>query len=324
MMKKILILTNKDDITVDFIVRELSERNITYYRLNTEDIPEKINLKFDINNSKFELFDKMKNINVNLMDFDSVYFRRPSISKLEYIDGINNGELCYLKSELTFILEGIYKILRNKYWLNNVYKIREAENKIYQLELAQSMGFKIPLASISNDSDRLKSIKKSCNNNCIIKPIKSGNIKDGNTPKAIFTTKMNDIQFEKRERIESFPIFIEENIPKKVDLRCTVIGEDVFVAEIYSQDNDESKIDWRKGRIALEHKEHKLPYEIKNMCIQLTKELQLNYSAIDMILDESGNYIFLEINPNGQWAWIENRLNFPISKKIVDLLIKGN
>lgn len=323
MMKTVLILTNKDDITVDFVVRELKEREINYYRLNTEDIPSRISINFDINKNEYKLLDKMKNIEINLLDFDSVYFRRPSISDLNHIEGVNKSEILYLKSELTFVLEGIYKVLRNKYWLNNVYDIRESENKIYQLEIAKSIGFNIPRAVISNDIKALSTIKNTYRNNLIIKPIKSGHMKWGNAGKAIFTTKINEEQFKDIKRIESFPIFIESNIHKIVDLRCTVVGDEVFTAEIHSQVIDESKIDWRKGKQILEHKEHILPSHIKKMCIELTQKLNLNYSAIDMILDENNEYIFLEINPNGQWAWIENRLQFPISKKIVDLLIEG-
>ena len=70
----------------------------------------------------------------------------------------------------------------------------------------------------------------------------------------------------------------------------------------------------------LEHKKHKLPIDIELKCLELTKKLKLNYSAIDLVLDKNGKYIFLEINPNGQWAWIENILKFPISKRIVDIL----
>lgn len=324
MMKKVLILTNKDDITVDFVVRELRRRKINYYRLNTEDIPSVVSINFDINNKEYKLLDKIKNIEINLLDFDSVYFRRPLISDLSYIEGISESEIYYLRSELTFVLEGIYKVLREKYWLNNVYNIREAENKIYQLEIAKDIGFNIPRAVISNDIDMLKSIGHTYSNDLIIKPIKSGNIKYGDVGKAIFTTKINEEQFEDRERIESFPIFMQSNIHKKVDLRCTVVGDEVFVAEIHSQVENESMIDWRKGKKILKHKEHILPNHIKKMCIELTQRLNLNYSAIDMILDENNNYIFLEINPNGQWAWIENRLQFPISKKIVDLLMKGD
>lgn len=56
----------------------------------------------------------------------------------------------------------------------------------------------------------------------------------------------------------------------------------------------------------------------------MTKKLGLKYSAIDLILDNTGKYIFLECNPNGQWAWLEIRLGFPISKEIVNLLSEGS
>lgn len=322
-MKKVLILTNKDDITVDFVVRELKQRKINYYRLNTEDIPSIVSINFDINNNEYKLLDRIKNIEINLLDFDSVYFRRPSISDLSHIEGVNDSEIYYLRSELAFVLEGIYKVLRDKYWLNNVYNIREAENKIYQLEMAKDIGFNIPRAVISNNIEMVKYIKNTYDNDLIIKPIKSGNMKDGDIEKAIFTTKISEEQFDNIERIESFPIFMESNVHKIVDLRCTVVGNEVFVAEIHSQIENESKIDWRRGKKVLEHREHVLPNNIKKMCIELTQKLNLNYSAIDMILDENNDYVFLEINPNGQWAWIENKLQFPISKKIVDLLVKG-
>jgi glutathione synthase/RimK-type ligase-like ATP-grasp enzyme len=50
-------------------------------------------------------------------------------------------------------------------------------------------------------------------------------------------------------------------------------------------------------------------------------ELNLRFGAIDFILDESGEYVFLEINPNGQWAWIERKTGYKISSEIVNLLV---
>lgn len=320
-MKTILIITNKDDITVDFIIKELQERGIPYYRLNTEDIPNKISIKLNLNSNIFELTDKVKGININLLDFNSIYYRRPLFNDFSYIEGINIQELNYLKSELVFIFEGLYKVLRKKYWLNNVYSIREAENKIYQLQLAQEVGFKIPLSVISNQSERVNEVRADCEDDCIIKPIKSGNMKDISSPKVVFTTKLKGDQ--DLERIESFPVFIQDNIRKQFDLRIIVIGNEIFAAQIHSQNNKDSEVDWRRGQQILEHRNHELPVEVGKMCIELTRKLSLNYSAIDMILDEHGDYIFLEINPNGQWAWLEKRLGFPLSKKIVDLLIEG-
>ncbi|MDD4592681.1 MAG: hypothetical protein PHG06_19985, partial [Parabacteroides sp.] len=161
MMKTVLVITNKDDITVDFVIKELQKRGITYYRLNTEDIPNKIYVNFNINTATYELFDGIKQITINLLEFDSVYYRRPSLNNLCYIDGINMQERNYLRSELAFVLEGIYKILKDKFWVNNVYDIREAENKIYQLQLAQEVGFLIPQSLISNQIGKVNQFKTS-------------------------------------------------------------------------------------------------------------------------------------------------------------------
>lgn len=319
----VLIITNKEDITVDFVVKELQNRNITYYRLNTEDIPQYISINFDYINNKFFIRDNLKKMSYSLLDFSSVYYRRPQLNGLNYIDDLDYFERSYLMNELNFILEGIYKLLEKKYWLNNVYKIREAENKIFQLQIAKELGFLIPETLISNQYERVYNFHEENNRNCIIKPIKSGNMPNHKDSKAIFTTKLDKKQLELPERIKSFPLYIQKNIKKQSDIRVTVVGELVFAAEIHSQNYLDSTIDWRKGSKKLKHSKFCLPKRIENLCIQLTKYLSLNYSAIDLIYTTKGEFIFLEINPNGQWAWIEHLLNFPISKEIVNLLENG-
>lgn len=57
-------------------------------------------------------------------------------------------------------------------------------------------------------------------------------------------------------------------------------------------------------------------------CINLVKDLNLRFGAIDLVCDLDGDYWFLEINPNGQWAWIENQTKLPIASSIVDELLK--
>ena len=66
-----------------------------------------------------------------------------------------------------------------------------------------------------------------------------------------------------------------------------------------------------------------LTLNIQEKAIAITQALGLTYSAIDMVLDRNKNFVFLECNPNGQWAWIETRLGYPISATIVDLLQNG-
>ena len=72
----------------------------------------------------------------------------------------------------------------------------------------------------------------------------------------------------------------------------------------------------------LHHEAILLPAEVSERCVALVQQLGLQYGAIDLILDEDDCYTFLEINPNGQWAWIENLTHLPISKEIANLLIR--
>jgi hypothetical protein len=96
-------------------------------------------------------------------------------------------------------------------------------------------------------------------------------------------------------------------------------GEMVFVAGINSQTNEISKIDWRRGE--LKFYETIIPQNIETMCIALVKKLNLRFGAIDMIKDKNGNFVFLEINPNGQWVWIENETGLKISEALIDELL---
>jgi D-alanine-D-alanine ligase-like ATP-grasp enzyme len=68
------------------------------------------------------------------------------------------------------------------------------------------------------------------------------------------------------------------------------------------------------------HRDHDLPASIAEQCVRLTQSFNLRFSAIDLVLDVEGEYWFLEMNPNGQWAWVESRVGLPISETIVDEL----
>ena len=315
----VLLITNKQDITVDFIVRELKAQKCPYYRLNTEDIPTIVHVQFDVDNGNYILYDTIKQESLSLSDISSVYFRRPEIATLENIPKLDSYERNYLRLELATLLEGIYKSLRNVYWINDVYKIREAENKLYQLQIAQEIGFKIPRTVIANEHKLLKQTMEAFQGDCIIKPIRSGNMGYADGRKVIFTSMVDPENFTP-ERITAFPVYLQENIHKTCDTRCIVVGSRVFAASIDSQRSEDGKVDWRKAHEYLPHYKIDLPDEIQRKAIALTQRLELTYSAIDLVLSTNREYIFLECNPNGQWAWIENRLGYPISKRIVSLL----
>jgi glutathione synthase/RimK-type ligase-like ATP-grasp enzyme len=135
----------------------------------------------------------------------------------------------------------------------------------------------------------------------------------------IFTSLIDEFPSNPDE-IESNPNFLQNQIAKKGDVRVTMVGNTAFAVLIHSQDYENTRIDWRKGETLLKHSRITLPKELTEKCVTLLHRLNLRFGAIDLILDDSNDYVFLEINPNGQWAWIEKQTGYQISDEIVKLL----
>jgi glutathione synthase/RimK-type ligase-like ATP-grasp enzyme len=84
-------------------------------------------------------------------------------------------------------------------------------------------------------------------------------------------------------------------------------------------------VDVRRGLTdpKLQHEIVDLDQRLKSQLTTLVKVLGLRFGAIDLLEDASGYFWFLEVNPNGQWAWIEQRTGAPLSDVIAAALIGG-
>jgi MvdD pre-ATP grasp domain len=142
-MIMILIITNKSDITTDYVINKLNKSKIQYYRLNTEDLISTLGVHFDFHKKLNLIVDKGKDLVIDLQQIRSIYFRRPQIPSVQNYDA-SNGEKQFILREITYTLEGLYSILFERFWISPVFSIRKAENKIYQLILAKQLGFMIP------------------------------------------------------------------------------------------------------------------------------------------------------------------------------------
>lgn len=319
----ILLITNKDDITTDFVVNRLNRTGAAYYRLNTEDLVLGVGINLDIEKNEYLLVDHLRNQKLNLSAVKSVYYRRPGFPKMN-ADSLSDGEAEFVNREVAYVLEGIYKILNDRFWISPVSSIREAENKIYQLLLAQDIGFEIPRSLITTSYGKAEAFLKDSGGCCILKPIRNGQVNDPKNPMIVFTSLITEADIDLLDGVNGCPTYLQSRIEKVSDIRVTVVGKRVFPAKIYSQEFQDTMIDWRKSENAkVRHEKTELPGEIQEKCIELTGRLGLQFGAIDFVLDKAMRYIFLEINPNGQWAWIEKRLGYDISGEIVNLLLKG-
>lgn len=228
----------------------------------------------------------------------------------------------FAEEETRDTTRGLWELL-NCVWVNHPEHIRRANSKLHQLSVAHQVGLEIPKTIVTNDPDEARKFIGSCHGDVITKPLSRGLVDQSDQPMALYTSVVSPEQAHHAQQVQYTPSFFQEYIPKDVELRITIVGNQVFTAEIRSQQRDDTKDDWRRNALSLEHKEHQLPVEIQEKLLRLTKAFNLQFGAIDMILTPDGRYVFLEINPSGQWAWIEELTGLPISEALIGLLAKG-
>jgi glutathione synthase/RimK-type ligase-like ATP-grasp enzyme len=303
----ILIITHKEDFTADFVIEKLNEQNISYFRLNCEDLNENNYMFDDSNNFNFSIN--------GISEFSSVWFRR---TKLPNIETTDQSQKIFLLADYESLFDNLFNLINTKKWLSQPNHIYKAENKLYQLQKAKQIGFNIPNTIVTNCYKKLSSFIHDNDKNVIIKPIRQGRIQLLDGVRTIFTNQVTQAVLENLTHYDLTPCIVQNNVSKDYEIRITIVGDKVFSAKINSQENENTQTDWRKEKTPFS--EYKLPIDIHDKCIILLKELNISFGAIDMIKDKNGKYIFLEINPNGQWAWIEMETGLKISEAIIDYL----
>lgn len=319
----ILIVTNRQDFTVDYTTIELKRQKIPYFRFKTEDFPTKATL---IWHEPSESGRKIRFVSGKILDLTkvkSVWYRRPVSPNTNPI--LSEAEQDFVQAESRSALLGLWRTL-DCFWVSQPDKIREAENKLEQLERAKSVGFEVPKTLVTNDPASVHEFLEKCKEGIIAKPICENHIA---TPEGMKLIYSNLITQEHKDLIPSVkysPVIFQEYVPKKFEIRVNVFGRSVFATEIHSQESvhEDVRYDWRKGASKdIPHKPHLLSKNIESICRRIVGAYELEFAALDLILTPSDEYYFLEINPNGQWAWIEPLTKQPLRQAIIDLLMEG-
>lgn len=314
----ILIVSTKFDPHVDILVKTLTERHLPFVRFNSEDFPLKASLAISFSSDIHE--ERLKVPNNKLIrgdDITSVWYRRPAPS--EFPKQFSPQARAFAERETTATIRGLWSLL-DCIWVNHPDNNRIAEIKLNQLKRAIQLGLEIPSTLVTNNPAEARRFVKSIKSDVIVKSLTGGLIPDDVSPTAIFTSILRPEDTQHLADIRFTPTLFQEYTLKSVEIRVNVVGDKVFAAEIHSQQNPKTLYDWRHDTLNLSHKVHQLPEDIAQKCLALVRSFNLNFGAIDMILTPKDRYVFLELNPNGQWAWIEDLTGLPIADALIEVL----
>jgi MvdD family ATP-grasp ribosomal peptide maturase len=201
--------------------------------------------------------------------------------------------------------------------------IRHAENKQLQLQVARELGLEIPRTLTTNDPSAVHDFAKSCESGMVTKMLSSFAVYDEGRELVVFTNPVKPEDLADLSGLSLCPMTFQEMIPKALELRTTVVGTRVMSASIDSQASALAAHDWRRDglRMIEDWQPYELPREVEEKILRLMDYFRLNYGAIDIIVTPDGRHVFLEVNPVGEFFWLESYPGLPIADAIADVLL---
>ena len=252
-------------------------------------------------------------------DIDAVWFRRPS--DFEFSPGLHTGERSWLNLECSHFFRALWEC-STPLWVSRPSAIRRASLKLLQLHLAGALGFKVPDFVVTNDVEIARNFVASCTDGAIVKVLANPAIIDDGRAGTIYTHLLTPRDLQLLDAVRFGPTFLQRFVPKRLDVKVTVIGDRVFAVGIESTHLHEAKIDFRRAEVYdLPHRVVELPKQVSLACLNLVQKLGLAFGAIDLLQTPAGEFDFLEINPNGQWYWLEQMTGVPLTAALCDLLM---
>jgi hypothetical protein len=200
-------------------------------------------------------------------------------------------------------------------WVNPIDNVSVAEHKIYQLQVAQQVGFRVPRTLVSRNAAELRRFTAGNESGTICKPIFHGMFVDEADVYSVYTRRVTADSFD-RDCVELCPVLLQEEIARSADVRATFIGPRCFAADIKG---DAPLVDWRDPDLPVSYSACSIGDDIERMCQEMLDRLGLIYGAFDFVRTPAGELVFLEVNPTGEWAWLEDRLGFPMRDAFIQL-----
>ena len=207
--------------------------------------------------------------------------------------------------------------------MDHLPNIRHAENKQLQLQVARELGLTTPRTLTTNDPHAVHAFARTCEDGMVTKMLSSFAIYEAGKELVVFTNNVNTEDLADLSGLTLCPATFQELVPKSLEIRATVVGQRVMSAAVDSQVSTRATHDWRRDgvRMLQDWQPYQLPLEVEEKLLRLMDHFSLNYGAIDIILTPDGKHVFLELNPCGEFFWLERTPGLPISDAIAELLL---
>lgn len=310
-------------MNVNNIGEILDHYGARWFRLNGEDIPLRGRVHLECSNDRQSGGIALDGDVLPLSNIRAVWNRRHG--QPEVGENLTKGQMRFIERECSYTLAGVYSLLSHAVWMNDYFSEQKAVNKLYQLSVAKCSGLQIPATMVTQDPASARAFYAKHQGGVLCKAIsQSGHVPADETRggRQIYANLVAEVGEGDFDRVRLAPTLLQRYIDKEYELRVTIVGSAIFAAAIESQRSERSKIDWRRYDTKnTPYYPYRLPGEVEQALLTLMRRLSLQFGAVDLIRSKTGEYVFLEVNPAGQWGWVEGMTGHPINEAVARWLM---
>ncbi|MFJ4439746.1 ATP-grasp ribosomal peptide maturase [Streptomyces sp. NPDC088923] len=311
----VLVLTNPYDVTADLVLRLLSERRVPVARFDPGiDLHAGASLT-----TGYRAGEQWGTLRTSSRELDitrvrSVWVRRPS--PYAGPPGLSPQDRRFAAEQALWGVGGILASLPGARYVNHPWHNRAAEFKPSQLSTAQRCGFLVPSTIITNDPGEAREFVASFTGGAIYKPLWNSPYRVDGRPRSVWGREVREDEIT--DAVSVCPHLFQAKVGKVFDARVTAVGDQLFGVRIDSPD-----LDWRRRQDLMTCTPIEVPTRVARPVAAYLAEHRLVYGAFDFAVTASGDWYFLECNPNGQWAWQPDGTTTAVAHALADWLEKG-
>lgn len=296
-----LIYTNSHDVTTDLLVTRIGTDRI--FRFNFDLWNE---YKIRLSQSDFEI-ESPSGRHISAANIAKFYWRKPMRRKHLDPHFVQSPRLNYIEEELWYMMRELANGLRAHDQLVLVEPFADLRcGKLVQANAA-SRYFRIPEFKCVFGSARwLREGRTS-----IVKSLTSTRI---DTDAVFYTTAVNEGELDPQ-----VPWMVQDLIDAEKDVTVALVRDELFAFELDRREFAARTLDWRElatHQVTDSWSAHPLPQHVRDAVFSLMDDLKLQYGRIDFLL-KGNEYWFLEVNPNGEWGWLDAEGQHGLLKKVV-------
>jgi len=290
-----------------------NEYGIVPYQLSMREFPSVDQATFAMTEGGAQRVYNSSNGRLDLQGVRSIWWRRPeNCYTPQVFGGFDRGE--FIQAECDHFLQGVLWS-HDCLWVNNPMQEVFASRKVVQLSKARDAGLRVPKTLITNNPDEARAFIEALPGRAIFK-------RTGSSPGPAAKTKFVTLDtLQNLKAISSSPTTFQEYVEGSADLRVVWIDGDLWAVSIDSQASttpEDCRFDY-----SVTYAPHVLPHSVQRSLTLYLSRLGLVYGAVDLRIGDDGEYYFFEVNPSGQFAFLEVKTGLPLMSALAAVLARG-